>query len=353
LTVELIRRHGKHYCGLCFTEKVLESNISKSVSNQFLEEEDSDGKKKKKKEPKANKDDLPPPYDEMDEVSRFHYLNSQLPSGKRFKMAPTSSWQMTYMYITGEGLILSFAPEHFAVITRALGLPRGTTINDLREHTKKEKGQVISRLLFSMNSGHGYRANVGLPRSSSAEGTSSNDKRYVLTGTFKPTTIFCRCLPLIPQRTRKSTRISRKASCQRLKIYSLIVTPFRPNFLNPKGFKVIGIDLGEVFTVAACYKTGPGVVNLTIKKKALYQPTLKARNEREHRKTRLVYRTESLIPMRRELNFADAVGYAKKVINSLTRIHSRRFIAADDSNPWIMTLARRGGESLMSLWSLC
>jgi ribosomal protein L6P/L9E len=49
-------------------------------------------------------------------------------------------------------------------------------------------------------------------------------------------------------------------------------------FSNPKAVKVIGIDLGEVFTVAAC---------------------LKARYERERRKTHLVYRTESLVPPRR------------------------------------------------------
>ena len=98
-------------------------------------------------------------------------------------------------------------------------------------------------------------------------------------------------------------------------------------FSNPKAVKVIGIDLGEVFTVAACCRTEPGVRNFTTKRKALYQPTLKARYERERRKTRLVYRTESLVPPRKELTFADANGYAEKVIKShdlLQAFYSRR-----------------------------
>ena len=54
---------------------------------------------------------------------------------------------------------------------------------------------------------------------------------------------------------------------------------------------------------------------------------MKARYERERRKTRLVYRTESLVPPRKELTFADANGYAEKVIKShdlLQAFYSRR-----------------------------
>lgn len=75
-------------------------------------EDDDDVKKKQKEEPRTNVD-LLPPYDDMDEKSQFHYLNSQLPPRKRFKMPPMSSAKMTYLDIAEEGPALGIAHEHF------------------------------------------------------------------------------------------------------------------------------------------------------------------------------------------------------------------------------------------------
>jgi hypothetical protein len=80
------------------------------------------------------------------------------------------------------------------------------------------------------------------------------------------------------------------------------------------------------------------VRNLTIKRKALYQPTLKARHERENRKPIAIYHAESLIPPRLEGTFADAEEYAKKVIDThglLQEFYGRkRILRLDHSLTW-------------------
>ncbi|CAO3669202.1 unnamed protein product [Umbelopsis vinacea] len=48
---------------------------------------------------------LPEHYDSIDEPSKFLFLNSMLPSGKRFKPTPQSSANMNYVDVTEEGLV--------------------------------------------------------------------------------------------------------------------------------------------------------------------------------------------------------------------------------------------------------
>lgn len=58
------------------------------------------------------------------------------------------------------------------------------------------------------------------------------------------------------------------------------------HFADPKRVSIIGIDLGERFTAAACginFENSDEVRNLAIKRIALYQPILKFRNELEQR----------------------------------------------------------------------
>jgi hypothetical protein len=76
-------------------------------------------------------------------------------------------------------------------------------------------------------------------------------------------------------------------------------------FTDSAKVKVIGIDLGEVFTVASCRIDSvddPSVVrNMTIKRTALYQPTLKARHELEGRKPAYVRTAEHSIPSKKRM----------------------------------------------------
>ncbi|KAH8549027.1 hypothetical protein BGW37DRAFT_118495 [Umbelopsis sp. PMI_123] len=197
------------------------------------------------------------------------------------------------MDITEEGLIVCFTRhEHFEIMKRRLNLRDNATPRDLRNHAKSLKDDVISKLLFRMDYRHGYQANAQAV-------TSSETKRYVLTGTFRTNGDILQVLAFDTSKDKKEYQKQKDNILPKIEDVFLDRDAVRAEFSEPKSVKVIDIDLGEVLTVAACYNDYPGALYLTIKRKALYQPTLKARYEREHRKTRLVYRTESLIPMSR------------------------------------------------------
>jgi hypothetical protein len=160
-----------------------------------------------------------------------------------------------------------------------------------------------------MSDKHGYPVKTRAPTSNSA-------KRYVLTGTFRTNGRTLQLLAFDTSKDKKAYANRRRDLLPEIRDVFPDKDAVASKFANAKDVLVVGIDLGEVFTLAACCSGFSDVRNLTIKRKALYQPTLKARHERENRKPIAIYHAESLISPRLEGTFADAEEYAKKVIDT-------------------------------------
>ncbi|CAO3682317.1 unnamed protein product [Umbelopsis vinacea] len=158
-----------------------------------------------------------------------------LPSGKRFKPTPQSSAKMSYVDVTEQGLVTCFPVrhDHAAVLRQTLNLPVNASYRALNNYAIHQKGSVISQLLYSMSDEHGYPAKTKAPTSDSA-------KRYVLTGTFETNG---RTLQLLAFDTELLPKI-RDVFPDKDAVAS--------KFVNAKDVLVVGIDLGEVFTLAAC-----------------------------------------------------------------------------------------------------
>ena len=286
----------------------------------------------------------------MDDISLFYFTNMLLPPVARFSICPQSGFKESYVDITEDGLIEALGPndEMKAYLKDVFGVEDSkVTMGELRDAAIAQKGIAISKLLFSLTMDEedevlrqqkrGYRATAGPLYSG---------KRYVLEGTLRTNgqTLQLMALDISKQKPKRS-KISIQGVDRLLDNVENVfpdVEAVKEYFTNPENVTIVGIDLGEVCTAAACCinfsdktagtvnhtsnypddectalnKTN-AVRNLVIKRQALYQPTLKARVMIEKHKPAEVCKSENSIPGRKEGTLSAACEYAVKVLAAL------------------------------------
>jgi hypothetical protein len=263
----------------------------------------------------------------MDNISRFYFTNKSLPESARFAMTPMSGSQETFIDITEEGLLdalyqigdMKKTGDMNNILCGAFGLQSmKANKKDLKNAVLLKKGVLTSKVLFRLTKDeldetkkkhkHGYHATTDVLDVSS-------HKRYLLSGTIKTNG---HELHLVAFDTSKQGEKSKKK--QQSGIDSLLPSvedvfcntkAITEIYQDPRKVTVVGIDLGEVVTVAACAinlptNTAATVRNLTIKRKALYQPTLKLRAIMEKEKPSAVCMAENAVGSSKDLSFSAA-----------------------------------------------
>jgi hypothetical protein len=211
---------------------------------------------------------------QLDDISKFYMANKMIPTPCRYQLTPQSGLKDTYIDITEEALVETLATDDETKkwLQTIYGMPNDKqhTKKDVRNAALLQKGLLISKLLFRLTEDetdevrkkykHGYHATVGLARSLSAQ------KRYFLDGTFRTNG---QTLQLMAIDISKRKPTDKEASDDTFahtsqgqggvdRLLKSVEQAF-PNhdsvtnvFGNPEETTVIGIDLGERFTAAAC-----------------------------------------------------------------------------------------------------
>ena len=221
----------------------------------------------------------------MDDISRFYFTNKLLPESARFALTPLSGSKDSFIDITEEGLLeaLYEIGDMNNILCGAFGLQSmNANKKDLRNAVLLKKGVLTSTVVFRLTKDeldetkkkhkHGYQATTDVLDVSS-------HKRYLLSGTIKTNG---HELQLVAFDTSKQGEKSKKK--QQSGIDSLLPSvedvfcntkAITEIYQDPRKVTVVGIDLGEVVTAAACAinlptNTAATLRNLTIKRNALY-----------------------------------------------------------------------------------
>lgn len=279
-------------------------------------------------------------FDAMDDISIFYFTNKLLPDACRFAMSPQSGFKDCFIDITEEGLLraLCTSDDVKNYVKNVYGLlGPNVTMQQLVHAAVTQKGVLIAKVLFRLTQDetdkalrrhkHGYHATVELL------GAPCN-KQYILNGTFRTEGQTLQLLAFNTKKFKKSSSAdddvgyddnhSKDTDSQGVDRLLKNVDDMFPNvdavrnhFSDPEKVTIVGIDLGETFTAAACainFAVGDenGVRNLTVRRSALYQPTLKARKYIEERKSAKVRSAEQSVPGNKDCSFSASSEYASK-----------------------------------------
>ena len=162
---------------------------------------------------------------------------------------------------------------------------------------------------------HGYHATVRL----------LEDKPsvlpYVLSGTIRTNGQELQLMAFDTRKSQKSdgsgkTNVKLESIEEKFDSRESVLSQFSESSNVP----IVGIDLGEVVTAAACAiqcSSDPKTVrNLTIKRRALYQPTWTGQKRIRQSKPQKVTEAEASIPSNSSCTFASTKTYAQKVIQA-------------------------------------
>ncbi|CAO3676652.1 unnamed protein product [Umbelopsis ramanniana] len=279
-------------------------------------------------------------FDVMDDISIFYFTNKLLPDACRFAMSPQSGFKDCFIDITEEGLLraLCTSDDVKNYVKNVYGLLEpNVTMDQLAHAAVTQKGVLIAKVLFRLTQDetdealrrhkHGYHATVevlGAPCK----------KQYVLNGSFRTDGQTLQLLAFDTKKFKKSSSVdddvddddNRSEDTDSQGVNRLLknvdamfpnVDAVRNHFADPEKVTIVGIDLGETLTVAACaikfaVVSDNAVRNLTVRRSALYQPTLKARKYLEERKSAKVRSAEQSVPGNKDCSFPASNEYASK-----------------------------------------
>ena len=271
-----------------------------------------------------------PIADDLDDVSKFYFTNMLLPQPARYLMTPTSGFKDGFIDITEEGLMqaIGISNDVRPYYNRIFNISMtAVSAQGLYQEAVRQKGVLITNSLFKLTRDNkdaeirahkrGYHATVKL-----LDDPPSSSGRYLLSGTFRTNG---QELQLIAFDTKKK-KVSNIASAELQGVDRLLTNveqvfpdldAVQQHFKDAHKVTIVGIDLGETYTAAACcIKFDPGngtaVRNLAIKRKALYQPNLMARQHVEQSKSSKVMKTEQAIPSRSACTYTASLEHARQ-----------------------------------------